>query len=296
MKNTPARVFRPVPPRRNNALAALGVAAVFAIPFLLWIISWFTAPHPIRYELDNQMLRVHTGARYKDSVKTLQLGRLEQVEAVRLRNREMRFGTEKTNYCVGFFYYPTLGDVWQATDCSDDGVLIRVGGETIPVVVTPTDRESFMATMVSPRPATFPTATKPVSLALPTFLLLCLFCWPVAVALGVSLFVAPARLRYAVSDGTLTVRTLFGSHSYPLSGARVRPHSPLVGERQSGLGIGGTYAGSWVLDTAPTNVFATSLDGGILIEHDQRLFVTPADGAAFVDAVKAEGAQSPPQR
>lgn len=296
MDTPSARVFTPLRPQRRNALAMLGVAAIFLVPPLLWVISWLTAPHPIRYELDNQLLRVHTGARYKDNVKSLQLGRLEQVEAVRLRNREMRFGTEKTNYCVGFFYYPALGDVWQATDCSDDGVLVRVGGETIPVVVTPSDREGFMAAVVAPQPVVFVTATKPIGLALPTFLLLCLFCWPVAGALAVNLFVLPARLRYSVSADRLEVRTLFGTHVFPLSGAKVKLHTPLVGERLSGRGLGGTWVGSWAMDTAPTNVFATSLDRGVLIDGEQRVFLTPADGPAFMDAALAAGARAPQPR
>ena len=88
------------------------------------------------------------------------LARVNQVHQEWLRDGSLHFGTEKPGYCVGFYSYPTLGEVWQVTDCSDNAVAIVATGETHPVVLTPSDRDGFLKALETGDPATFAPAGK----------------------------------------------------------------------------------------------------------------------------------------
>jgi hypothetical protein len=103
-------------------------------------------------------------------------------------------------------------------------------------------------------------------------------------------FVAPARLRYTVCDGTLQVGTLFSQRQISLAGVRAYKHRPLLGARLSGLALPGYNVGSWILDTMATTALASARNDGVLLEGDGRLFVNPSDPDGFLAALAAEGA------
>jgi hypothetical protein len=114
-------------------------------------------------------------------------------------------------------------------------------------------------------------------------------CWPLAAICAFVGVMAPRGVRYRIAGGRLEAAGMFARHTVQLAGSKARAHQPLVGERLSGLGFPGYAAGAWIMDTAPTSVLGTGKDDGVLVEGDTRLFVTPADRAAFLAALEAEG-------
>ncbi len=290
MNENEVREFRPVAGKRASGLLAAAVAGIFAIPLLYALVSWLWAPRQLRYDVTSAYLTIHMASGFTGDSKRIPMGRVDEVSQAWLHGGELRFGTVKSGYCVGYFRYPSLGEVWQATDCTDEGVVIHASGEVNPVVVTPGDRDAFLAAMSSGRTGSFPARVRPEGVSWGTLVTLITILWSLAAVLGAILFVAPARLRYRVRGSTLEVATLIGRQRFPLAGMKAGPHQPLLGERMSGLGVPGYFAGVFVFDTAPTSVYATTQDDGVLLEGDLRIFVTPERREAFLQALAAGGA------
>ncbi len=283
------RAARVATPRR--ALAAL-VGILAALPPLAVLVSWLTAPHQIAYEVTADKIVIHAGTSMTEQNKEIPLSRVEEASPAWLRGGSLDFGTEKHGYCVGFYEYPNYHKVWQATDCSDEGVIIRAGGEVMPIIITPGDRDAFLAAVSGRLSMTFPTAVKPSGLHWPALLALAVVAWGAAAVLGALLFLGPARMRYVLRDGQLVVTTLVGTRAFPLGGVTVRPHAPLIGEKLSGLNLPGYCAGVMEFDRAPTSVYATVRETGVLLEGDERVFVSPADPAGFIAAAIAGGGRA----
>lgn len=289
MPNTRTREFRAAPGKRPFAVLLATVVVVFALPVLYLVIAWLGAPKQIRYELDSASLSIVTAGGFTGDTKRILLSRIDSVDETYLSGGTLRFGAPKGGYCVGFWRYPAIGEVWQATDCSENAVVIRASGETNAIVITPSDRSAFLSALKNPRQATFTTPTKPSGVSLSIFLTFAAICWPAAAVLGALFVVAPARLRYRVAGGELVVSTIMLSHRTALAGAKARRHQPLQGEKLSGVRVPGYCGGTFVLDEAPTSVVATGLDHGVLVEGDERLFVTPQDEQGFLAALAEAG-------
>ncbi|MGE5234828.1 MAG: PH domain-containing protein [Acidobacteriota bacterium] len=285
-----AREFRPVRVRRSPLLIVAMLVTV-AIPFVYLLVAWLGAPRQIWYEIDTRQITIHTAKGFAGDVKQIPLSRLDDASPAWLRDGELQFGTVKGGYCVGFFRYPSLGEVWQATDCADEGVVIRAGGETHPIVIAPHDRDGFIAALKSVTPGKFMTAERPRGISWPLFVTLALLLWPLAAVLAVDVFVAPRRLRYRVKAGALEVQTMFSTQTISLSRTKARSHQPLLGQRLSGLGLPGYYSGTFMFDHAATTVAATTQQEGVLIEGDTRIFVSPATPQEFLAALAAAGTE-----
>lgn len=262
--------------------------AVLGLP-LLWLMYTLLRAPVISYRIDGGKLTISSSLGSSHLEKTLGLARINQVRPEWLRYPSLRFGTEKPGYCVGFFSYPTLGEVWLVSDCSESAVAIVASGESQPVVVTPSDREGFMTALEKGTPSTFtPPGRRTGSwwLTLTTVIgALAL----VVLALVAVFFVAPARLRYTVGGGALEVRTLFSRRRIPLAGVRAYKHRPLLGARLSGLPLPGYNVGSWLLDTMATTSLASARNDGVLLEGDGRFFVNPRDPDGFLAALGEHG-------
>jgi hypothetical protein len=288
MAEQTVREFRAAPVKRSLLLiAAAGV--VFVIPIVYLVVALAGAPKQIWYEIDSRQITIHTAKGFAGDVKRIELARLEDVSPAWLHDGVLQFGSVKEGYCVGFFRYPSLGEVWQATDCSDDGVVIHAGGETHPIVIAPKDRDGFVAALKSITPGKYLTAERPRGISWSLFALLCVILWPLTGVLAVDVFVAPSRIRYVVKSGALEVRTILAKHTVPLARTRARVHLPLIGERLSGVALPGYYSGVFVFDQAPTSVVATSQQEGILVEGDTRWFVNPSAPKEFIEALRGAG-------
>ena len=290
MNERPARVFRPVPvPGTARTWFAI-LLAVLGVP-LLWLLFELLRTPTIRYAVDSINLTITSSLGSEHQEKTLSLARLAEVRPEWLRDGALRFGTEKPGYCVGFFAYPRLGEVFQITDCSELGVYLVSSGEATPVVVTPADRDGFLKALRGAQTATFQPPEKRTASWWATLATVLAILLAVVIVLVTVFFVAPARLSYAVSGGTLAVSTLFGRRAMALSGARALPHRALLGQRLSGTSLPGYQIGSWMLDSMATTVLASTRDGdGVIVEADGRFFLNPQDRDGFLAALAAEGA------
>lgn len=284
----PALVFPPVPvtgPARRWFFLLL---AVLGLP-LLWLLVTLLRTPEISYRIQNGTLTISNSLGSSQLEKTIRLARVSEVRPEWLRDGSLRFGTEKPGYCVGFFSYPTLGEVWQVSDCSEIAVLIVAGGETAPVVVTPSDRDAFLKALGAGTPATFTPPGKRTQSWWFTLIFVLAVLVLLVLALVTAFFAAPARLRYTVGGGTLEVGTLLSRRQIPLAGLRAHKHRPLLGQRLSGLPLPGYNVGSWMLDTMATTVLASARDEGVLMEGEGRFFVNPRDQDGFLAALGEHG-------
>ncbi len=274
--------------RRSVGVQALA-ATLLAVPIVYALAAFLTAPPQVAYEVDSAYITIRTARTFSGKPKQIPIGRIDSMTETVLRTGSLRFGTESPGYCVGFFEYPHLGEVWQATDCAAETIIIEAGGETHPIAIAPADHEAFMAAVRGLVPGSFPTSARPLGLSRGVLAGLVAVCWPLAAIFAFVGVMAPRGVRYRISGGRLEAVGMFARHTVQLAGAKARAHQPLVGEKLSGLGFAGYAAGAWIMDTSPTSVLGTGRDDGVLVEGDTRLFVTPADRAAFLAALEAEG-------
>jgi hypothetical protein len=289
MSQSPTRVFRPLPATGPARLWFFILLAALGLP-LLWLLFALLRVPSISYRIGDGALTISSSLGSSHQEKTVLLARVRQARPEWLREGSLRFGTKKPGYCVGFFSYPTVGEVWQVSDCSDTAVLISATGETHPLVLTPSDREGFLKALDTGNAAIFtPSGKRTQSWWLTLTSVLAILAL-VAATLVTVFFVAPARLRYEVRDGALEVSTLFSRRRIPLDRARAQRHRPILGARLSGLPLPGYQVGSWILDTMATTVLASDRGDGVLLESEGRTFVNPSDPDSFLTALGECGA------
>lgn len=289
MSERSSGVFRPVPATGRARLWLFILLAILGLP-LLWLLFALLRPPKISYRIEGGALTISSTLGSSHQEKRIVLARVGQVRPEWLRGGALRFGTEKPGYCVGFFAYPRIGEVWQVTDCSENGVVIVAPTETTPVAVTPADRQAFIKALWAGTSATFrPPGKRSESWWFTLFAVIAVL---LVVVLGlVTVFVvAPARLSYRVGGGVLEVCTLLSRRRIPLAGVRARVHRPLLGARLSGVAIPGLVVGSWLFDTMATTVLASVRDGGVLLEGEGRFFLSPQDPEGFLAAIGSQGA------
>jgi Bacterial PH domain len=289
MTEKPPRVFVPLPVTGPARLWFSIMLAMLGLP-LLWLMFTLLRSPVISYRIGGGTLTISSSLGSSHMEKTIGLARVNQVRSEWLRDGSLRFGTEKPGYCVGFFSYPTLGEVWQVTDCSDNAVAIVSTGDTHPVVVTPSDREGFLKALEKGTPSTFTPPGKRTATWWFTLIVLGLVLALVVLALVTVFFVAPARLRYTVGNGMVQVSTLLSRRQIRLAGVRAYKHRPILGARLSGLPLPGYNVGSWILDTMATTALASARNDGVLLEGDGRFFLNPSDPDGFLAALAEEGA------
>jgi hypothetical protein len=266
------------------------VLLVVAEAPLLWLLFTLLRPPRITYTIGGGALTISSTLGSSHQEKRIVLARVGSVRNEWLSGGALRFGTEKPGYCVGFFAYPRIGEVWQVSDCSENGVVITAASEATPVAVTPSDRDGFVKALWADTAATFrPPGARGEAWWITLFAVVAVML-VLAAALVIVFVVAPARLRYTVADGALEVRTLLFTRRLPLAGVRARPHRPLLGARLSGFAIPGHVVGSWLFDTMPTTVLASVRDGGVLLEGEGRFFVSPREPELFLAALGGQGA------
>ena len=97
-------------------------------------------------------------------------------------------------------------------------------------------------------------------------------------------------LRYAIDGGVLLVPASFGSVRVPLAGARLRVGGP-TGWKVSGTAIPPFLLGAFMDQEGPYHA-AASADRGVWVQGTRRVFVTPANIPAFVEALVLAGASA----
>ncbi len=289
MSQRTPRVFRAVPVTKAARVWFVLLVAVLGLP-LLWLLFTLLQAPEIRYRIDSKVLTISSTLGSSHPEKSISLARIQDAHPEWLRGGALRFGTQKPGYCVGFFAYPRVGEVWEVSDCSELAVVILASGETSPVAITPADRDAFLAALRGQNPGTFAPAGKRGQTWWFTLISVLLVLALVVLALVTVFFVAPARLRYSIGDDVLEVSTLASRRRFPLTGARVRKHRPLQGARLSGVPLPGYQVGSWLFDSMATTVLASVREEGVLVEGEGRVFVSPQDADAFITAAVERGA------
>ncbi len=199
------------------------------------------------------------------------------------------FGTGLPHYCAGHFAYDGLGDVWQITDCSKDVVLIRVRGAVEPLLVTPENRDDFLAAVRAGRDGAWRLPPGSGGNGLVGWLVmgasaLCLF-------LATFFFVAGGRLRYEIDGATLVVRTWIVTKRFALADTTAQRHDGGLSLRLAGTALPGYFTGLFLMNGKRTRVYATNVKDGVLLEGPARVFVSPEDPAAFLAALRTHGVE-----
>lgn len=273
---------------RTVFAVAVTLVAVAAASAALLLVA---VPSAIEYRIGGESLTIAARHGAFPTARTVRLTEILAIEETTLAGGRRTAGTSLPGFCAGLFSYRNVGPVWQATNCGRDVLLLRVAGAEKPILVSPHDPGAFRAALAAGAPATFVPAAVGTPrgwwafklLAASPILLVALLPW--------MLFVAPGRLRYGVGPGVIEVRTLWRRRRFDLSAAHARGHAPSRSLKLIGSAMPGYYAGIFLLDGARTRVYATSLRKGILVEGTARLFVSPADPIAFMEALARAGAR-----
>lgn len=291
MSAQPGRQFATNPTARRHARLWFGGGLLLLLILVGWIGGSFLLPGKLKYEVTTENLIITTGRGTLFEVQTVSLGRINEHSAVTLRGGKLRFGREKPEYCVGYFLYGSLGEVLQAGNCGDRGVLIRTSGQSAPLVVTPADPDALIFALRNHQPGVFYPPPRSWAPFIGWLVLDILIFFGVGGILFVFLIVGPSRLRYTVRQGELEIRLLGKPVRLALEGAKVRRHRPLLGERLSGLILPGYIVGSFTYDHLATLVYASVKEEGILYDGEGRVFVTPDDIDGMLEALGAAGAE-----
>ena len=285
--------FSPPELRRGFRVGfAVVMVLVTAIPFALMVLGATGTMH-VRYAIDDTALHVETGS-FLDGRRDVPLDAIRDASVVVLRGGRRTRGTGFPGYCTGRFSYAEIGSVWQATDCSARAVLIRASGEALPIVTTPPDPDAFVADLRARTPTIVslpPPNAEWLRALLAGGALLVLLVDAGLVAL--CLF-GPRRMRYVVdvASGELEVQTLFSSRRFPLRGLRAKTFDARRSLRIWGAALPGYFTGRFRSEGASMRVYATDLASGILLDGDERVFVSPEDRAGFLAAVRDAGGKA----
>jgi hypothetical protein len=280
--------FAARPPSRWGLILA-GVLLVFPLLLSLGItLGLGMAQADVDYVVDAAGLHVHGGLgplRDERDVPRANLGPAREVTlgAGLVRTR----GTGTGRYCGGAWRDDTLGPFWGAWNCSREVVAVEAQGETI--VVAPADRAAFLAALAN-LAGTYAGGAAPAP-ALATGGLGVLALPVLGCTLVGLLFARMLRpMVYVVEGGTLTVPAFFRPVSVDLAGAEAGWGKGKATFRLAGGALpGAVYLGLFRGGGETFHAAATTLAAGWLVRGNRRVFVTPADDAAFAEALRDAG-------
>ncbi len=282
--------FRPPEHRKGLRLVLGALLSVFAIGGAAFGAAVIWLPRSLNYEVTQSRVVITSGLDIRPSRWDYPLESITSATAVRLKPGKRVNGTSLPGYCSGHFRFPDIGDCTLATTCSPEAVILRVGEGTRPIVITPGQREIFLATLTgdgqySEKVHFDDESSVWIGLKAMTAL-------GVAVTLFIPLifFLSPSRLRYRVTPGHVEVDLTFGAKRFSVSNCIARLYNPETSSKVMGSSLPGYHAGRFSLDGMATRVYATRLTEGVLIESpDLRLFLNPEDPHAFLEALRALG-------
>lgn len=282
------REFRPpVRPSKVRQLLVVLVAIFVVVPTaIVGTLAFSTSA--ITYTIANGALTVRSGGLFSGR-RTVALSDIEEVRTVHLSRGRRTAGTGLPGYCVGKFWYPELGAVWQATDCGGRAVVLRLERESRPIVLTPPDRGAFLKQLEGRVPGTITLPPPPkgalyilAAVVIPVTLV-------VAGMVGPTLAFGPRCMRYLVGDGALTVETIFGKKRWPTRGARAKAYMPGKMWRVWGTMAPGYFSGLYREEGTLTRVYATGWESPVLFEGEARVILSPEDREGFLKALAEEG-------
>lgn len=275
--------------------AHLWAPVILLLPILGMFVAMYAvfAPHHVAYGVDESVVVVEADAGRWHQGTVFDRADIRDAHQVRLSSGRRTNGTAIPGYCQGHWSYPDLGAVWQATTCGADAIAIDVGGANPrTVVVSPADPAGFLAALATPgsvsewEPAAGPEGPQ--------------FLWvlPVVMLAGVATLVLVVMrivrpLVYEVDGGELVVPAHFSPVRVPLAGATVKAGALGWAWRVAGSALPGFYLGLFARKEGRFHAAATDRKAGLFVEGGgKRVYVSPADAAAFVAALEAAGARA----
>ena len=285
---TNVREFRPLARRSRVGLVLAIVLGTLMLVGTVVLGTIASGSSQVTYSQRAGVLEIDSGSRM-DGTRSFASAKVTSARVVELRGGRRVVGTGAPGLCTGKWWYPGVGDVWQATGCTPRGVLLDVTGEDRPIIVSPPDADAFMDAVKT---------GVDFGIALPAgdAVLLKVVPGGAAILLAITssmiiavFLVGPSRMRYVVKDGRLEVVTLFSKKSWPARELRARAHSPKVTLRLMGTAFPGYYTGLFRADGANTRMYATDLKRGVLVEGPARVYVSPAEPDAFLAALRDAG-------
>jgi len=282
--------FRP-PEHRKGLRLVLGILlSVLAIGGAAFGAAIIWLPRSLNYEVSQGRVVITSGLDIRPNRWEYPIRSITSATAVQLKPGKRVNGTSLPGYCSGHFRFPEVGDCTLATTCSPEAVILHLGGADRPIVITPGQREAFLAALTGEghysETILFDDAGS-VWLALKAMTALGL-----AVTLIVPLlfFFSPSRLCYRVTPGHVEIDLTFSTKRLSVSNCIARLYNPETSSKVMGSSLPGYHSGRFSLDGMATRVYATRLTDGILIESpDLRLFLNPDDPHAFLEALRALG-------
>lgn len=278
-------------PRAHRARLLLGLPLCLLTGAAALVAGWtLFAPHRAQVSVEARVLTVTAGAAPFTTVRQVPVADLVSMRPVQAVGGRRAGGTALPGYCVGRFSYPELGEVWQATSCQPDALLLTFRSLERPLLVAPEPRGVFLLVVnVGGRFTAEPIRPLPgawrwglAALALPMPLL--------TVFLALLFFSAPARLAYTVRPGSVEIATIFGTRTLPTSGLSARRHRPRVGIRLWGTALPGYLHGWFRVDRLRTRVYATDVTGDcVLLSNGGRTLLSPADPDELLAALGEVG-------
>lgn len=242
------------------------------------------APTSLVYALDAERLVVDATLGGWGQGEVVPRAALGEARAVTLHGGRRDVGVGLPGYCQGRWSYPELGAVWQATSCGAAAVVIA--GPDGPIVVTPADRDGFLAALATPgaagrfEPAPSSARRPPHAAVVVGFL---------ALALLTLAGVARVVLRpmvYRVEGDALIVPAHFRAVRVRLAGAKATRGPLGRALRIGGSSLPGFHLGLFRAGGRTLHVAATDLKDGVLVEGDRVVFVSPADPEAFLATLR----------
>ena len=284
------REFRP--PIRKSRFALIFGVVLAVITLLGGAVLGAVAlgSSQVSYTIRSGTLTVDSGS-FIDGKRTFAVADVTDARALTVSDGTRMRGTGAPGVCTGLWWYPSVGEVWQATNCSSRAVLLQVTGQERPILVSPPDPDAFVTEL---KPGTndsivLPPGDATVMRVVPGVGALVLVLS--AVLLTMLFVVGPKRMRYVVADGELSVHTIFSRRSFDARELRARLHVPAVTLRLAGTAFPGYYTGLFRADGVTTRVYATQLKSeGVLLEGPARVFLSPEDPAALLKALGEAGA------
>ena len=280
--------FRPPVRRRRFRLVLGGLLSVLAVGAAGFGLALIWLQRTMVYEIGDGQLTITRGLAVRPATEDIDLRNVETATPIVLERGVRRMGTTLPGYCAGRFSFPNLGTVQLASSCSRKAVVLELKGRDLSLVLTPSDQQGFLSALAGEaryREDLKPDGTGATGWGL-RILLLC--CFLSTLLVPVLFFVSPSRLRYCVTPSTIEVTTTFFTKRFSVGNCIARIYRPEDCAKVAGSSMPGYYSGRFNVDGMATRVYATDLAEGVLIEGpDLRLYISPDDPHAFLEAVRA---------
>jgi hypothetical protein len=283
------KTFLPAQASRLSRAVSWGVAVLMlaiAVPAVLLLLG----PRSIVYDLQPDTLVVEASLSGWDQGRVLDRAAVTDARATETNGGTRYRGTGMPDFCQGVWGHRGLGEVWQATTCGSEVVVLRFSGEDRPVMLSPDDRDGFLQALAQGETGRFPATEAAPGGGVPTwlFILGLLTVLGTVGLLGV-MKVSPGRLKYEVSDRTLTVVTLFGRKPIPLAGAKIeRTPRARPTLRLFGIGLPGHHMGLYRVQGKTVRIYASRFTDVVWISPrgERDIIVSPEDVDGFLAAVQ----------